>query len=67
MVACGIGILPLMKHLKTEYPIFTQTWYNDNDGALGVFTNVQLYFNDLKQHGAGQGIALIMHLDNALG
>ena len=48
MGAYGIGFLPRIKCLKTEYPDNTQPWYAKNDGTLGTFNNLELYFNFLK-------------------
>ena len=45
MVPYGIGIIPLIKLQKAEFPDVTQTWYANNAGALGTFTNFELYFN----------------------
>ena len=33
MSTYGIGVLPLIKQLKAEYPDVTQPWYADNVGA----------------------------------
>ena len=70
MVSYGIGVLPLIKFLKTAYPDVTHTWYADNDGTLGTFENIGLYFNSLKHFGLGRGYypeptktVLILHLD----
>ena len=41
MIAYGIGILPLIKNLKREIPDVTQTWYADNNGALGIFARIE--------------------------
>ena len=68
MVAYGIGVLPLRKRLKVEYPDVTQPWYADDSGALGTFDIIGLYFNLLKRFGPGSGyypkpskIVLIVH------
>ena len=45
----------MIKRLKVAYPEVTQPWYADYDGALGMFNNIQLYFNSLKQFGLGCG------------
>ena len=55
MVAYGIGIIPLIKHLKEEFPYFTQNWYTDYDDALGTFANTKLYFNAIKRFVLGLG------------
>ena len=48
MVAYDIGILLLIKRLKSKYPDITQPWYVGNADALGIFANIDLYFNQLK-------------------
>ena len=58
MVAYGIGVLPLTKHLIMAYPGITQPWYDDDAGALGTFNNMELYFNSLKRNGLDQGYYL---------
>ena len=37
MVTYGIGILPLIKQLKAEFPDIIDCWYDDDSGALGMF------------------------------
>ena len=49
MVAYGIGILPLIKNLKSGFPGITHPWYADDAGALGMFANVELYLNYLER------------------
>ena len=51
MVAYGIGFLLLIKRPKAAYPGATQPWLYDDAGALGIFYNITLYFNLLKQFG----------------
>ena len=41
MVACGVLIIPLIKHLKFTYPDVTQPWYAGNAGALGMFDHLE--------------------------
>ena len=48
MVAYCFGIISLTKLLKAEFTEITHPWYADNYGALGMFSNVDLYFNSLK-------------------
>ena len=50
IVYYGIGVLPLIKHLKAVYPDITQPRYSDDAGALGTFDNLDLYFNQLKRN-----------------
>ena len=71
MIAYGIGILPLIKRLKSKFPDVIHPWYADDAGALGKFSNVELYFNLLKLFGMGCGYfskpsksVLIVHPDN---
>ena len=49
MVAYGLGVLPLIKNLKTAHPDVTQPCYDDNAGALGKFLNIEDCFNSLTQ------------------
>ena len=53
MVAYGIGILLLIKILKVKCLDVTYPWYADDSGALGMFANIELYFNSLKLFGPG--------------
>ena len=48
VVAYGIGVIPLIKHLKSGFLDISQLWYSDNAGALCTFSNVKLYLNSLK-------------------
>ena len=58
MVNYGIGVLPLTKKLKSEYPDVTQPWYVDNAGTLGTFDNIGLYFILFKWFVRGCGYYL---------
>ena len=71
MVAHCIGVLLMIKLLKLDYPDFTQPWCSDNEGKLGMFANIELYFNLLKLFGLSRGyypelsnMVLIVYLDN---
>ena len=55
MVAYCIGILPLTKQLKAEFPDITQLWYTEYASAIGTSASVELYFNFIKQFGPGRG------------
>ena len=55
MVAYGIGILPMIKNLQSEFPDATHPCCADDAGALGTFGNIELYFNLLKRFGPGHG------------
>ena len=70
MVAYGIGVICMMKQLKETYPDVTKPWYVDDEGALGTYDNIELYFNSLRQSVPGRGyypqpskIVLIVHPD----
>ena len=71
MVAYGIGVICMMKQLKETYPDVTKPWYVDDEGALGTYDNIELYFNSLRQSRTGCGyylepskIVLIVNPDN---
>ena len=55
MFSYGIGILLLIKRLKSPYPYITHTWYADNSGALVTFDNLEKYFKSLKRNGPAWG------------
>ena len=55
MVDYGIGIITMMKCLKSMYPDVTQPCYSDYYGALGTFDNLDKYFISLKRNGADRG------------
>ena len=66
-----IGVLPLIKQLKSEYPDVTQPWFTDNAGALGTFNKIEYYLNLLIWFGPGRGYypktsksVLFVHLNN---
>ena len=41
MVAYGIGIILMIKHVNLTYPGITQPWYADNAGLLGTFDDLE--------------------------
>ena len=51
MVAYGIEIFSLTKHLKSTYPDFMQPWYADNTGALGMLDHLENCFKVLNLNG----------------
>ena len=55
MVSYGIGVLPLIKRLKVEYPDVTQPWYDEDAGAIGMYKNTELYYISLTQFSTGHG------------
>ena len=71
MVAYGIGILLLIKYLKSAFTDVTQPWYAGDASALGTTTRVGSYFNSLKKLEPGRGYhpelsksVLIVHPEN---
>ena len=71
MVDYGIGVIPLIKHLKLVNPDATKPWYAENTGALGTFDNLERYFNLLTRIGPAWRcypdpikFILILHLNN---
>ena len=54
MVADGVVVLLMIKLLKAVYPDVTKPWYVEDDGALGTFDTIGLYFNSLKHFGLDQ-------------
>ena len=55
MVAYGIVILPLIKHLKSTYPDVTQPWYGDSSGSRGTFDHLEKYFKALNGNSPARG------------
>jgi hypothetical protein len=55
MFCYGIGILPMIKHLKTLYPDLKQPWYADDAGALGSFDDIIRMFTELVRIGPDFG------------
>ena len=71
IVAYGLGVLLLIKNLKVAHPDVTQTRYDDDAGALGMFGNIEDYLNYLTQVGLERKYypdpsksILIIHPDN---
>ena len=48
MVSYGLGVLLIIKNLKTLHPGVMKLWYADDAGYLGTFGNIEYSFNDLK-------------------
>ena len=42
MVVYGIGVIPLIKYLKSAYTDINQPWYVYDAGALSTFDNIGL-------------------------
>ena len=73
MVACGIGVILMIKFPKLAYPDITQPWYTDDSGALAALNSIGLYYNSLKRFSPGRvccpkpsKIIPIMHPDNII-
>ena len=74
IIAYGLGVLLIIKNLKTEHHGVTQTRCDDCVGALGTFGNIEDCFNYLTQVGSEVGYypdlkksVLIFHMDNLEG
>ncbi len=51
MFAYGIGILPLTRQLKAEFPQVEQPWYADDAGAGAKFDEIERFFQRLCEIG----------------
>jgi hypothetical protein len=48
MYGYGIGIVPLIRILKADFPAVEQPWYVDDAGAGGKFDNTRKFFRQLQ-------------------
>jgi hypothetical protein len=55
MFAYGIGLLPLIRALKVQFPEMEQTWYADDAGAGGKFDAIKRHFEKLEEIGPHYG------------
>ena len=55
MFAYGLGILPLIRVLKTEFPDVEQPWHADDAGAGGKFEEIRHIFRRLEEIGPNYG------------
>ena len=55
MVVYGLGILPLIRQLKTEFPSVSQQWYADDAGAGAKFAEIRRQFTRLQEIGPAYG------------
>jgi hypothetical protein len=55
MFAYGLGILPLIRKLKSEFTYVNQPWYADDAGAGGNFRSIRLFFKRLQELGPDFG------------
>ena len=54
MIAYGIGVLPLIRVLRSDHPQVSQPWYADYAGAGGKFGDILAHFRDLQLKGPAQ-------------
>jgi hypothetical protein len=55
MFGYGIGVLPLIRRLKEEFPSVKQPWYADDAGAGGHFTELRAFMERLQEIGPAYG------------
>ena len=53
--AYSLGLLPLIRQLKVEFPKAEQAWYADDAGAGGNFSEIRRLFKILKEIGPDHG------------
>ena len=51
MITYGLGILPLIRDLRTVHPAVTKSWYDDDTGAGGTFNGICRSLDDLIVRG----------------
>jgi hypothetical protein len=51
MIAYGIGMLPLIRKLKSEFPAVKQLWYADDALIAAKFHQIQDIFSALEKYG----------------
>ena len=49
MITYGLGIIPLIKNLKTAHPDITQPWYAEKWGRYVCLETWRRFFNYLAQ------------------
>ena len=47
MISYGLGILPLLRDLRTAHPSITQLWFTDDTRAGSTFVGIRKYLYDL--------------------
>ena len=55
MITYDLGLLPLIRDLRTAHPSVNQPWYPDDSGEGGTFTGIQQHLDDLMVQGPLQG------------
>ena len=55
MFAYGVGILPMIRHLKSKFPNLHQSWYADDASAAGELVLIADYFRELMRMGPSFG------------
>lgn len=58
MIAYGVGILPMIRQLKTEFPNILQVWYADDGGAKGTLQEIHAQTRRLMEIGPEFGYYL---------
>ena len=58
MFAYDIGVLPLIRQLKAEFPAVEQRWYADDAGAGAKFSEICRIFSRLVEIGPNFGYYL---------
>ena len=51
MALYGITLLPLIKHLRTEFPDMLRPWYADDGAMYGRGSHIAPYFQELCRAG----------------
>jgi hypothetical protein len=55
MFAYGVGVLPLIRQLKKQFPEVGQPWYADDAGAARNFDSIRSHFIRLQEIGPNFG------------
>jgi hypothetical protein len=55
MFGYAVGLLPLIRGLKSQFPMVTQPWYADDAGAGATFKRIRATFLRLFQLGPDYG------------
>ena len=55
MICYGIGILPPIRILQSEFPAAKQQWFADDGSTAGKFADIRAQFERLQQLGPNYG------------
>ena len=55
MMAYGVGLLPLIRHLRTQFPSLFQSWHADDGSAGGRLELIKTFFVELCAAGPYYG------------